>query len=265
MASIDVEIDNGIGWVTLNDPATLNAFDRDFYEQYPPALRRLESDDSVKVIVVKGAGRAWSSGGSAAEGARCMHEDSGHFVDGMRQICKFEFQPLATTLHALEKPTIAMLNGAVAAEAIGVALAADIRIGDPSTYFVFSQPGTANVPYMGELWYLPRIVGLAAAKRLLFLQSRIEGKAALDMGLVDVFADEESLVDTTRRVASNLAHSPLTSIRLTKMLLNRSSELSYETHMELVAAVETIIENTHDHLEFTAAFREKRAPEFTGK
>jgi 2-(1,2-epoxy-1,2-dihydrophenyl)acetyl-CoA isomerase len=256
--SILVDRAGSIATVTLNRPQARNAIDFTMRNELVGALDELEADAGVRVVVLTGAGGHFSAGGdvktmgkrhTAAEG-RSRVETINRFI---------------TRLFNFPKPTVAMVDGYAVGAGCNIALACDLVIASDRARFgqVFARIGL--VPDGGGTWLLPRLVGLAKAKELVFSADIIEASEALRIGLVNRVVAAADLESTTRDLAGRIAGGPPEALSLAKTLLNRSESTDLAGALELEALAQGHAITSEDHAEGVKAFLEKRPPKFAGR
>ena len=255
--AIDYAVVDGVAMLTLNSPAKLNAFDAARLLALREALDRAERDDRVRVVVLTGAGRFFSSGQDLValepEGvdlARTLEED---------------YAPLILRLVGFSKVTIAALNGPAVGAGANIALACDIVVAARAAYVqqVFVRIGL--IPDVGGTWMLPRIVGAKRALALALTGDRVSAEEARAMGLIyRVFEDAHFGVDL-RAFAGGLASGPTTAYRLIKEAFGKSGGQDLEAQLRLEARLQGEAGRTPDFREAVDAFKAKRSPLFGGK
>jgi 2-(1,2-epoxy-1,2-dihydrophenyl)acetyl-CoA isomerase len=250
---------DGVATVTLNRPEARNAIDLVMRRELLTALDELEADVASRVVLLTGAGGHFSAGGDVKTMAakrqtptegRTRVESLNRFV-----IRLFEFP----------KPTIAMVDGFAVGAGCNIALACDVLIASDRARFgeVFARIGL--VPDGGGTWLLPRLVGLAKAKELVFSADIIEAAEALQIGLVNRVVPAAELEKTARALAGRIAAGPPAALSLAKALLNRSATVDLATSLGFEAYAQAQAITTDDHVEGVRAFLEKRPPRFTGQ
>ncbi len=256
--TILVDKADGVATVTLSRPEARNAIDVRMREELVGAFDELEADETARAIILTGAGGHFSAGGdvktmvkrhSAADG-RARVESLNRFV---------------LRLFNFPKPTIAMVDGFAVGAGCNIALGCDIVIASDRARFgeVFAKIGL--VPDGGGTWLLPRLVGLAKAKELVFTADIIDAAEALRIGLVNRVVPAAELESTTRTLATRIAAGPPGTLALAKSLLNRASTTDLAAALELEAFAQGQAISSEDHAEGVRAFLEKRPPKFQGK
>jgi 2-(1,2-epoxy-1,2-dihydrophenyl)acetyl-CoA isomerase len=249
--------------LTLNRPETLNAMNEAMMAELERRLMELEADATVRVVILTGAGRAFSSGGDQkrdrdTEGQQLFfHGDLGGDLIERLHRCVLRLQRLA-------KPVIGSIHGVAVGAGCNIALAADLRIASDVARFgeVFTRVGL--VPDGGGTYFLPRLVGTAKAMELMLLADIIDAQEALRLGLVNWVVPAAQLQEETQKLAERLAQGPTLAYGLVKTGLYQSLTMPLEDVLNMEARHQAIAARSQDHAEGVAAFREKRQPRFLG-
>lgn len=263
--TILVKKEAGVASVILNRPERLNAINEELTEELNSALDEVDRDDEVRVVVLTGAGRAFCAGADLSTGAgreRIREETHGETI---RRSLRHGPPLTGLKLQRLEKPTIAMVNGAAVGAGFGWALACDMRTGSEQTRFRVAFTTIGLIPGTGDAWLLPRLVGVAKAAEFLFSGDFIDAQEAYRVGLLNKLVPHENLEAETMALARRLAANPPIALRLNKLLLYKGLETDLESALEMAGSFQALAINTQDHLEGVAAFREKRQPQFIGR
>lgn len=253
---------DGIATVTLDRPAKLNALTFESYADLRDLLAQLPQRGDVRVLVVRGAGRAFCSGGDVhgiiGATLRMGHDEllaftqmSGAVIRGMREC------PI---------PIIAVVQGMAAGAGAVIALAADFRVATPAARFafLFTKVGLSGAD-MGAAYLLPRLVGLGRATKLLMLGDTIDAAEAERIGLISELVAEDKLDETVNGLAQRLATGPAQAYAQTKALLTKEQDMSLGTAIELEAATQALLMTGKDYAEFHAAFTAGREPHWQGR
>jgi enoyl-CoA hydratase/carnithine racemase len=254
--SIAVTRQDGVGWITLNRPSSINAINDAMRSEVPRALRSMDEDPAVRVIVFHGAGeRGFCAGADLKESrpattvfaARSSHSNS-------NWIRAFD---------TVAKPTIAAIHGYCFGGGLEIALACDLRIAAADAVFSLPETGLGLIPGGGGTQRLPRIVGLSRALDLLLTGDRIDGSEAHRIGLVTrLTPTAETLLDEAGALARRIAQRPPLATRLCKEAARSGVELELGAGLRLEKDLFTMLLGTDERREAVAAFREKRAPVF---
>ena len=255
-------VSDGIGTVTLDRPGKLNALTFEAYADLRDLLAELPHRGDTRVLVIRGNGRAFCSGGDVNEiiGARlAMSPDellaftrmSGEVIREMRDC------PV---------PIIAAVHGMAAGAGAVIALAADFRVCTPAARFafLFTKVGLSGGD-MGAAYLLPRLVGLGHATRLLMLGDTVDAEEAERIGLVSLLAGKDTFDEEVSALAGRLASGPIQAYAQTKALLTREQDMSLSAAIELEAMTQALLMKGEDYAEFHAAFNAGRPPQWTGR
>jgi 2-(1,2-epoxy-1,2-dihydrophenyl)acetyl-CoA isomerase len=255
------DIEQGIATITLNRPEKLNAFTDEMLEQWLAALEQCRTDPDVRVIVITGTGRAFTTGGDVDSFSATAALTAANIKTRVQE----GIQRLPRKLAEIDKPVIAALNGFATAGGLDIALACDIRFAAESARFAETYARMGLIPGVGGAYLLPRIVGVAKALEMFWSGDWVDAREAERIGLVNkVFADDELMQGTyafARRVADN---APL-AVQLIKRVMRFGLDKDLATAQEIVAANLPIVRTSEDHIEAVNAFKEKRTPQFKGK
>ena len=259
--TVRYETGEGVATITLSRPDKLNAFVSEMHAELRAALSAAETDPAVGCVVITGAGRAFSSGQDLTEDR--VRDPSGEIDAGAR--LESDYNPLIERLHAYSKVTIAAINGPAVGAAANIALACDVVVAARSAYLqeIFARIGL--VPDAGGTWVLPRIVGPKRALALMLTAEPIPAEDALRMGLVYKVYDDAALADEVGKLARRFAAGPTGAYRLIKDAVRASGRNDLTTQLALECELQRRAARSEDHREGVAAFREKRAPKYTGR
>jgi enoyl-CoA hydratase/carnithine racemase len=274
--SVILKKEGSIATITLNRPDSLNALNQQLGEDLAQAIEEVSQDDEMRVLVITGAGRAFSSGADfqfdkVKRGEIAPEKAEEEALPGVFQawrqgkLTHRVSEGTALALQHLGKPTIAMVNGSAIGAGFDLALACDMRIGSPRTKFSVGYTQMAVIPDLGGTWFLPRIVGISKALELIFTSELCSAEEAYRIGLLNKLVPEEKLEDETMALAKKLAQGPPVAYRLAKFSVYKGLEVNLEIALALASASENILVKTEDYKEAVIAFVEKRAPEFKGK
>ena len=257
------DVADGVATVTFDRPDRLNALTLDVYADLRDLFTEVEHRDDVAVVVVRGEGRGFCSGGD-------VEDIIGRLLDGGDQRDVLEFTRMTGAvvqrMRECPKPIVAALNGVAAGAGAVIALASDFRLlaRRASFRFLFSSVGLAGAD-MGCAWLLPRIVGTGRATEILMLGDKVTAEDALAFGLANRVVDDDALDSETAALARRLADGPTFAYAATKLLLTREADMSLQSAIELEAWTQAYLMRSADHAEFFKAQAEKRPPAWTGR
>jgi 2-(1,2-epoxy-1,2-dihydrophenyl)acetyl-CoA isomerase len=248
----------GVLTLTLNRPDALNSFNVEMKEALLAALKDAGRDKTVRVVLLTGAGRAFSAGQDLKE-----RQDPGAADLGTE--LRLRYNPIILAMRRLEKPVIGAINGVAAGAGISVALACDIRIASESASLIEVFGRVGLVPDTGSSWFLPRLVGYARAAEMSFTSDPVDAATAERIGLVNRVVPADQLMAEASALATRLAKSAPIALALAKRALNRSLESTLEQALEFEAELQAIAGRSKDYAEGVAAFVDKRPASFTGE
>ena len=256
-----VEIEDHLATVTLNRPEKLNAMNQELLESLHGVLQTVADNDDVRCLVLTGAGRGFCAGGDVSAMA------SGEAVSGMQDPVKRlrQQEEASRLLHAMPKPTIAMINGACAGAGLSVALACDIRIAAESARLgsAFARVGFSGD--FGGSWTMQRLVGPAKARELYFTAELIGAGEAERIGLINRAVPDDRLREEVMTLAKKITNGPPIALRRMKENMNLALVSDFPTLLDAEAEGMIMTGMTRDHMEAARAFVEKRSPMFEGR
>ncbi|GGK31453.1 enoyl-CoA hydratase-related protein [Salinarimonas ramus] len=253
--------ENGVATLALARPDKLNALTAELHAALRDALAQCADDESVRVVVLTGAGRAFSAGQDLTED---LPRDEAGRIDLGPPLAR-DYNPLIRTLIDYPKVTIAALNGPAVGASMNIALACDIVVAARSAYLQEAFAKIALIPDAGGTWLLPRIVGPKRAMALMLTAEPVPADEAKALGLVHAVWDDAAFAGEARAFAERLAAGPALAYRLTKQALAKSFDNDVDAQLVLEAALQREAGFSEDFAEGIAAFREKRAPRYTGR
>jgi enoyl-CoA hydratase/carnithine racemase len=256
---------DGIVTLTLNQPDLRNPIsDGPTIEALVEAITRADQDMATRVVILTGAGKAFSTGGNI----NTMRAGGG-LNDPMpantRRNYRNGIQRLPLLFEAIEVPVIAAVNGPAIGAGCDLACMCDIRIAGESAKFAESFVKLGIVPGDGGAWLLPRVVGFSKASEMAFTGDMLDASEALACGLVSRVVPDAELLDAARSLAARIAANPPHAVRMTKRLLREGRTASLAGILETSAAAQALCHTTADHHEAVSAFLEKRTPVFKGE
>lgn len=259
------ERDGAIVTLTLNLPELRNPVSEpEVIDALEKALRRHDADIATRVVILTGAGSAFSSGGNLKKMGR-----SGGLSNTVpaetRRNYRYGIQRLPLLFEKLEVPIVAAVNGPAIGAGCDLACMCDIRIASESAKFAESFVKVGIVPGDGGAWLLPRIVGFSKASEMALTGDPISAQEALICGLVSKVVPDAQLAVEALAIAKRISVNPPHAVRMTKRLLREASNSSLEQVLEFSAALQALCHATDDHEEAVSAILQKRPAQFAGE
>lgn len=255
-----VERDGHTVVLRMNRPQALNACNVALWRDLRLAFERLRQDDTVRAVVLTSSGRAFSVGADLKETAWSNETAAESHVRIERHQ-----QDLARLILSLPVPVVAAINGYALGGGLEMALACDLRLAAASARLGFPEAHVGSFITGGASILLPRLVGLSAAKNMLFTARHVPAEEARDIGLVDEVLADEALLDRALALCRDIGRNAPLSVRAMKATLNRLALAD----LEVALAGETLtllsLYGTEDHREGSTAFGERRDPVFRGR
>jgi 2-(1,2-epoxy-1,2-dihydrophenyl)acetyl-CoA isomerase len=251
-------LQGGVVTISLNRPEVYNALNDDITYELQDALKAVAKDDTARVVVINGEGKAFFSGQDlkAASGT-----EKRSFIDSLHK----RYNPIIRAMRNLPKPIIGRLNGVAAGAGCSLALACDIIVASEEATLIEVFINIGLVPDSGSSYFLPRLVGMAKAFELCSMGSRVKASEALALGLVNKVVPAGQLDNAVKEYTDYFASAPTRSVGLIKKMLDKASTSTLDEVLEYEAYCQEIAGNTQDYKEGVTAFLEKRKPDFKGK
>jgi enoyl-CoA hydratase/carnithine racemase len=260
MDFIKLQREEGVATLTLNRPATLNSWNQKMRDELREAVRELVADDSLRVLVITGEGRAFSAG----EDVRGMQGLTDIGTRGFRRVAR-DIHNVFDEIEAMEVPVIAAINGVAAGGGLELALSCDFRFAADTAKLGFPENNVGLIPGSGGCSRLVKLIGISRAKRVVMSGEMLTAARALEIGLVDeVFAADQLLAKTLEFARLLSGKAPL-ALGLAKLVLNACANVDPDTGRHLERLGQSILKKTEDHEEGARAFVEKRKPKFKGR
>lgn len=257
-ATVLYQSNDGIAEIRLNRPQRLNAVTQQLYDDLNAALGRAEADGEVRVVLLTGEGRAFCVGADLKEhkAGRTAY-DRRQYLHGEQIVCK--------RLMQLSKPVVAAVNGFALGAGAEMAIASDFVLMAASAQIGLPEISIGTFLGGGVTYLLPRLVGLAKARELVFLGERINGEEAVRIGLANRALPDEGFLEAAREFAGRIASKAPLSMQLAKKQLNTAAESTLDAALTAELEGMMFVGTTEDWQEGIDAFAEKRSPIFKGR
>jgi enoyl-CoA hydratase/carnithine racemase len=257
--------EEGIATITLNRPQTMNAFTPTMLDEWVAAIEDAKKDDTVKVLVITGAGRGFCSGMDVKDAAGRGPEGQPLTLAERRDFLRRSVHRVPRALVDFDKPYIGAINGAAVGAGMDMASMCDIRLASDRARFGMTYVRMGIVPGDGGCYFLPRVVGIAKAAELIWTGRIFDAEEALRIGYVSKVVPHDELVVATKELARQFAKGPAVAIQLAKRLLYRCLDLDLNRALEAAESAMLVVQSTEDAREGPRAWVEKREPIFRGR
>jgi 2-(1,2-epoxy-1,2-dihydrophenyl)acetyl-CoA isomerase len=254
------EQSEGVGRITLNRPDSLNAWNQPFGRELRQVIEADAADESVRAVLITGAGRGFSSGADLKAG----FDQADDGMPDLRKELVELYHPIIAGVRRLEKPVVAAVNGPAVGIGASLALACDLVLAAESAYFGLAFVNIGLMPDGGSTLFVPAAVGKARAFQMAMLGERVDSARALEWGLVNFVHPDDTMLDEAVALAGKLAAGPTRSYAGSKRALNRMLYPDLEGQLDLEADLQHALARTKDFQEGVLAFVEKREAEFQG-
>jgi len=255
-ALIEFQQEGGIAILTLNRPEKRNAMSDAMRAELVEHLENLRRDRSVRALIITGSGKGFCAGGDIAGMKTRMEADPATVgFNGWERQQGVHYA--ASLLLNLPIPTIAAVNGAAAGLGADLALSCDFVVAARPATFTWAYIARGLVPDGGGIYFLPRRVGLARAKALIFSGRRVEAEEAVQLGIADQMCEADSLLATAKAMAEEMSSGSRTAIALTKSIINRSYELSEHQVFAEGSKAQGICYTSEEHRASVQAFLDR--------
>jgi 2-(1,2-epoxy-1,2-dihydrophenyl)acetyl-CoA isomerase len=250
----------GVGRLTLNRPETLNAWTPAFGSELRKVVEGEAAAESVRAVLITGAGRGFSSGADLKVGFEPADDGRPDIRTELREI----YHPAIAGIRRLAKPVVAAVNGPAVGIGCSLALACDLVVAGESAFFGLAFVNVGLMPDGGSTAFVPPAVGRARAFQMALLGERVPAAQALDWGLVNWVLPDDRMLEEAEALVTRLAAGPTRSYASSKQALNNFIYRDLDAQLELEAELQHALGRTEDFIEGAAAFVEKRQPTFRG-
>jgi 3-hydroxybutyryl-coA dehydratase len=253
-----LDVKDGIGYITINRPAALNALSSEVLTDLNLVLDEVEKHEEIRVVIVSGQGdKAFVAGADIKE------------MDQMSPMQAFEYMTYAndtfTRLSDLTQPTIAVLNGYALGGGLELALSTDIRIGFEKTMVGFPEVGLGIIPGFAGTQRMSRLIGTSKTKELIYTARIVKGNEAYDLGILNKLVPAEELLSSAEELAKSIMKNAPLAVEKAKHVIQVGSELPLKNAIRLETEAEALLFSTEDKVEGMRAFVEKRKAVFNRK
>lgn len=260
-----VQQDGGVLTITMNRPEVLNAVNDVMLDEMTEAMQAAAGDESVRCVVLTGAGRAFGSGQdlrnlSEARASGSLGNSTGKVSEHLNK-----YHALILEMRAMPKPVIAAVRGVAAGISCNIALAADMRIAADDARFLEAFARIALVPDGGGGYFLTHLLGVGKAMELAMLADEVSGPEAERLGLVNKCVPAAEFESAVASFARRLANGPTRTYALIKQQIYAAAETDFLSALRLEGELQDIAFATEDHRNAVLAFLQKRKPEYHGR
>jgi 2-(1,2-epoxy-1,2-dihydrophenyl)acetyl-CoA isomerase len=261
--TVNVHRGGGAAKIELNRPDALNAWNRQLGIDLLAAVSEVADDDSVRAVMVTGAGRGFSSGADLKDlSGREERTAEGH--PNVHKVLTERYHPIIRQIRTMPKPVLAAVNGPAVGIGMSLALAADLVVAKESAYFLLAFVNIGLVPDGGSSLFVPSRIGFARAAEMAMLGERVPAPQALEWGLINRVLPDAGFDRDAHALLERLASGPTRSFAGTKRQLNSWLYTRMEEQLELEADVQQEMAGSRDFVEGVLAFVEKRQAAFEG-
>lgn len=254
------EVEGSVATITMNRPAARNALTTETKAALLDALRDCSGADSIRAVILTGAGEAFCAGQDLREHAELL--DSGS--DPLSTVRR-HYNPIIETIAGMRKPVIAALPGVAAGAGASLAFACDFRIAAERASFMLAFARVGLGADSGASWTLPRLIGAARATEMLMLAEPVDSATALRLGLLTSVVPDDELPAAAATLAARLAAGPTLAYAAIKEGVRYASSRTLTESLEKEADLQERLGGSADHLNATHAFLARQAPEFLGR
>ena len=256
--TVVIDRHDNVAVVSLNRPDNLNSFNSVLRRELLRAVREVNDDDSIRVVILTGAGRAFSAGADLAE------IPSAETTFRVEDQLNGEYKPILMEIHEAPKPWISAVNGACAGVGSAFGMVCDLTVMADNAYVYQAFAAISLVPDGGATWHLVRTLGRKRAYEIIVTGEKVAAEKCLDWGLCNRVVPADSLLEETLAWAGEIAAKAPLSLRYAKEALNSAIENTVDNTISMEARLQNICINSDDAKEGVSAFMQKRAPQWSG-
>jgi 2-(1,2-epoxy-1,2-dihydrophenyl)acetyl-CoA isomerase len=258
--TVNLERRDGVGWIELNRPEALNAWNKQFGQDLHAAVMNVAEDDEVRAVVITGAGRGFSSGADLKAGFDPTPEGHPDVTTAL-----LRYHEIMLAIRTMPKPVLAGVHGPAVGIGCSLALCADLIVAEESAYFLLAFVNIGLVPDGGSSLYIPARAGFTRAAEMALLGEKVPAPQAEAWNLINRVVPDGELKSTVESLATKLASGPPRSYAGTKYQLNNWLFTKMEDQLELELNIQQQMAATGDFMEGVMAFVQKRQARFSGK
>lgn len=264
MAHLEVAVENGIATLTMNRPEARNALSMEMRALMIDELHKIETDSSIRCVVLQGAGDHFLAGGDIKTMASAVQEDPAEI---RRQFLLriHNLHPMMFVMRRMPQPILASVRGAAAGAGVSIMLCADLVVAADTSFYTLAYCNIGTSPDGASTFHLPRTMGIKKAMEMALLGDRYTAEQAREMGLINWVVPADKLAEETNKLATRLANGPTRALGQAKKLLYQSNESAFEEQLQAEAESFAKSASGPDFKEGVMAFVEKRKPVFTGQ
>jgi 2-(1,2-epoxy-1,2-dihydrophenyl)acetyl-CoA isomerase len=256
MSPILFNISNGIGFITLNRPESLNSITREMSLLFQAKLDECANNAAVRAVYITGAGKGFCAGQDLEEAAGANDLDN---------VVSEIYSPIVMRICSLQKPVVAAVNAVAAGAGANIALCCDIVVAAQSASFIQAFSKIGLIPDSGGTYTLPRLIGRQKASALMMLGDKVSAEEAVSMGMIYKVIPDEAFAAESVKIVTRLARMPTRALAMIKEALHSSFDNTWEEQLQQENLFQSRAGRTHDFREGVAAFLAKRQPVFSGE
>lgn len=256
--TIIFSIESGVASLTLNRPDRLNSFTAEMHEEVQKAFSQIDSDKTVRCMLLTGAGRGFCAGQDLSDRAVAPGEEG---VDLGASVDKY-YNPLIRKITSIPIPVICAVNGVAAGAGANIAIACDVVLAAKSAKFIESFANIGLIPDSGGTYHLPRLLGQARALGMALTGDHLSAEKAEEWGLIWKSVADDELMNEASKLASKFANGPTQGLAQIKSLIRSSWKRDIVAQTDLERDTMRMLGKTEDYKEAVDAFLNKRKPVF---